>query len=237
MINIVQQLCPEYKWNIKCPCKMTAEYITVHNTDNDAPAKNEITYMNNNNNKVSYHYAVDDIEARQGIPLDRNTWNAGDGLGDGNMKSIAIEICYSASGGDRFHKAEDNAAQLIAYLLIQRGWGIDRVRTHKSWSGKDCPHRTMQEGWQRFLDMIQYYLNGKQPEPSGGDEEVRVYQNGTTSEPVYADTDCTKKIGSLDPHERCDCFGIFNDRAMVRYQVGSSNNYKIGFCKWLGGVK
>ena len=71
---------------------------------------------------------------------------------------------------------------------------------------------------------------------NGSDEEVRTYQNGSTSEIVYADTNCTKRIGSLDPRERCDCFGIFNDRAMVRYQVNGTNNYKIGFCKWLGGV-
>ena len=32
-------------------------------------------------------------------------------------------------------------------------------------------------------------------------------------------------------------FGIFKDRAMVRYVVSGSSNYKIGFCKWLGGVK
>ena len=60
-------------------------------------------------------------------------------------------------------------------------------------------------------------------------------KNGSTSENVYADTACTKKIGSLDPRESCDCFGIFNDRAMVRYNVSGTSNYKIGFCKWLGG--
>jgi hypothetical protein len=24
---------------------------------------------------------------------------------------------------------------------------------------------------------------------------------------------------------------------MVRYRVNGTNNYKIGFCKWLGGIK
>ena len=66
---------------------------------------------------------------------------------------------------------------------------------------------------------------------------MRVYQNGSTPENVYADTNCTNKIGSLNPREKCDCFGIFNERAMVRYKVDGTNNYKIGFCKWLGGVK
>lgn len=72
---------------------------------------------------------------------------------------------------------------------------------------------------------------------NGSDEKVRVYQNGSTVENVYSDTNLTNKIGSLNKYETCDCFGIFNNRAMVRYKVNGSNNYKIGFCKWLGGVK
>ena len=96
-------------------------------------------------------------------------------------------------------------------------------------------------GWQRFLNMVSSYLEDKPVSneniESGSDEPVKRYQNGSTSENVYADTNCTKKVGSLDPREECDCFGIFNDRAMVRYQVNGSSDYKIGFCKWLGGVK
>lgn len=69
------------------------------------------------------------------------------------------------------------------------------------------------------------------------EEEMKIYQNGSTVEPVYADTNCTKNIGSLNPYEQCDCFGIFENRAMVRYKVDNQNNYKIGFCKWLDGVK
>lgn len=39
---------------------MTPRYITIHNTDNDASAMNEVKYMISNNNKVSFHVAVDD---------------------------------------------------------------------------------------------------------------------------------------------------------------------------------
>ena len=69
------------------------------------------------------------------------------------------------------------------------------------------------------------------------DLEMKIYQNGSTQEIVYADSNCTVKIGSLDPREKCDCFGEFNNRAMVRYKVNGTNNYKIGFCKWLGGIR
>lgn len=121
-LTITAVACPEDKYNIKCPYEMTPQYITIHNTYNDASAMNEISYMLRNNNKVSFHYAVDDTRAVQGIALNRNAWHAGDGLeGNGNRKSIAIEICYSKSGGEKFDKAEKNAAILVAKLLKQYG--------------------------------------------------------------------------------------------------------------------
>ena len=159
MVKIVKKIVPDSKYNIKCPYEMKAEYITVHNTANDASAENEITYMTNNNDETSYHFAVDDIQAVQGLPLDRNGWHAGDGNGTGNRKSIGIEICYSKSGGSKFEKAEKNTAELVAYLLKERGWGIDRVKKHQDWSGKYCPHRTLDLGWDRFIKMIETKLN------------------------------------------------------------------------------
>ena len=72
-----QMLVEESKWDIKCPYEMKPEYITVHNTANDATADNEVKYMISNNNEVSFHYAVDDKVAVQGIPTNRNAWHAG----------------------------------------------------------------------------------------------------------------------------------------------------------------
>lgn len=160
-LQITKMFVPQSKYNIKCPYSMVPEYVTIHNTYNDASAMSEISYMISNNNQVSYHYAVDDIRAVQGIPEDQNTWNAGDGgSGKGNRKSIAIEICYSKSGGDRFTKAEQNAAYLAAAILKQRGWDISHLRKHQDWSGKYCPHRTLDMGWERFVSMVQSYLTG-----------------------------------------------------------------------------
>ena len=151
-----QILLPSSKYKIKAPYTMTPQYITVHNTANDASAANEIAYHNRNNNQVSYHVAVDDKEVIQCIPFNRNAWHAGDGSGTGNRKSIGVEICYSKSGGSRYVAAEENAVQYIAQLLKQYGWGIDRVKQHNNWSGKNCPHRIRAEGrWNEFLNRIQ----------------------------------------------------------------------------------
>lgn len=149
------------KYTLKCPYAMTPQYITIHNTANDASANNEISYMRSNPTSTSFHIAVDDVEAVQGLPLNRNGFHSGDGNGNGNRASIGIEICYSKSGGTRFTKAEQNAAKLTAQLLKERGWDISRVKKHQDWSGKYCPHRTLDMGWTRFLNMVQAELAPK----------------------------------------------------------------------------
>lgn len=160
-MQIKQQLMSTDKYSKKAPYSMSPEFIIIHNTANDASAKNEIAYMVKNDNSTSYHIAVDDVEAIQAIPFNRNSWNAGDGSnGRGNRKGIAIEICYSKSGGPKFDKAEINAAKVTAQILKQYNWSIDRVMRHKDFSGKNCPHRTMANGWQRFLNMVQVELGG-----------------------------------------------------------------------------
>ena len=159
-MNIVKNLVSESKYSVKCPYAMTPEFIVVHNTANDASAQNEVKYMISNNNQVSFHFAVDDKEIVQGLPLDRNAWACGDGAnGKGNRKGIQIEICYSKNGGIRFENAEKNAAKFIAQLLKERGWGVDKVKKHQDFSNKYCPHRTLDKGWASFVNMVKDYLN------------------------------------------------------------------------------
>lgn len=169
-MDIKQNLVPSSKYPLKCPNLMTAIGICVHNTANDAPAKNEISYMVGNDLQTSFHFAVDDVEVWQGVLTSRNAWHAGDGSnGVGNRKYIGVEICYSKSGGSRFTKAEENASELIAQLLKERNWGVDKVKKHQDFSGKYCPHRTLDLGWNRFITMVQSKLStAPVPQPPAG---------------------------------------------------------------------
>ena len=181
MYTIKQNLVASENYGIKCPYLMTAEFIVVHNTANDATAENEVAYMIRNKNQVSFHYAVDDQEVVQGVPINRNTWHAGDGNGEGNRKGISIEICYSKSGGTRFDQAEKNAAHFIATLLRERGWGIEKVKKHQDFRNKYCPHRTLDKGWNGFIQMIKSYLNDMPVTSSSFKvgEKVRVKESAT----------------------------------------------------------
>lgn len=164
-MNIVKNLVAPNKYHVKCPYNMTPTRIVVHNTANDASAENEIAYMIRNNYQVSFHYAVDDKGVVQGILENRNAWHCGDGgNGKGNREGIAIEICYSKSGGAKFDKAEANAVELIVDILKRHGWGVDKVTKHQDYNGKYCPHRTLDLGWDRFIKEIEAKLNPVVPD-------------------------------------------------------------------------
>lgn len=165
MVPIVKMIVPSSRYYLKCPYEMTPTRIVVHNTANDASARNEITYMTNNDYETSFHYAVDDKEIVQGIEENRNGWHASDGNGKGNREGIAIEICYSLSGSERFIKAEKNAVDLIVDILNRYNWNIDKVTKHQDYTNKYCPHRTLDMGWDRFLNMIKEKLNETRERP------------------------------------------------------------------------
>ena len=243
-MQITNVTCPESKYAIKCPDITKKDGICIHNTANDASAMSEISYMLGRPEKVSFHVAVDNYRVVTGLPFERSCYAASDGRhGKGNAHKINIEICYSKSGGEQFEEAEDLCASYVAMLLKQYNWGIDRVYKHQDFANKYCPHRTLDMGWERFLNKIREHLEiqttpVEQIENKGGDLEMaRQYINGSTPEPVYADTDLTKKIGSLNPREVAEYLSIDNDRPLVRYKVDGRNRYKCGYVKWKGGAK
>ncbi len=200
-MKIVKMNCPKSKYSIKCPYEMTPKGIVVHNTYNDASAKSEVSYMIGNNNKVSFHVAVDDKQVVIGLPFNRNAFSCGDGRnGKGNRTQIAIEICYSKSGGERFTKAEKLAAEYIAKLLKQYKWGIEKVSKHQDYSKKYCPHRTLDLGWKRFIKLIQSYL----------DTETKKTRNKTSN--------TTKKFKAYKVKINTDVLNVRN---------GAGTNYKI----------
>lgn len=165
-LTIVQKLIPTSRYNWKSRTTMNPIGICIHNTADEASAANTIAYMTRIDEKVSFHYAVDDIQAIQALPENRTGWHAGDNLGQGNMKHIGIEICYSLPKKlpadqvyAKFDKAEKNAVELVVQILKRYGWGIEQVKKHQDFSGKYCPHRTLDLGWGRFLNMIRAELN------------------------------------------------------------------------------
>jgi N-acetylmuramoyl-L-alanine amidase len=137
---------------------MVPTSITIHSTGNpSSTAKNEREWLTNPSNTriASWHICIDEREAIEAIPLDEVAFHAGNATG--NHTSIGIEICES---GNRI-KTLENAVNLVAKLLKERGWGVDRLRRHFDWSGKMCP-RIMSannwQGWKEFVERVRKEL-------------------------------------------------------------------------------
>ncbi|WP_306419296.1 peptidoglycan recognition protein family protein [Bacillus wiedmannii] len=215
-MEIRKNLVDPSKYGTKCPYTMNPEFITVHNTYNDATAENEVAYMIRNDNQVSFQIAVDDKEAVQGLPLERNAWACGDGNGSGNRKSISVEICYSLSGGNRYYKAEDNAAIVVAQLMKQYNIPISKVRTHQSWSGKYCPHRMLAEGrWNSFIEKVQNAYNG------GGKDNSNVQAN----EPEFAPTEWRKGRIRCNVNVNLRSRPVIGNNVIEVLQAGSEHTF------------
>jgi N-acetylmuramoyl-L-alanine amidase len=146
---------------------LAATTITIHNTGNPtSTATNERRWLTNSTNgrQASYHIVVDAKEAIEVLPLNEVAWHAGDGSKptSGNMTSIGIEICERDSKLGEYAQTLTNAVDLVAKLLHERGWGVDRLRRHYDWSGKQCP-RLMNldgkwSGWYQFVQRVQKVL-------------------------------------------------------------------------------
>ncbi len=156
------------------PCKrrpgypMSASTITIHNTGNpSSTAANERAWLTNpsNSRTASYHIVIDEREAIECLALNEVGWHSGDGSGakSGNRTSIGIEICESGN----YAQTLSNAVELVASMLKEHGWGVDRLRRHFDWSGKICP-RLMYDGgkwtgWTEFKKRVRDRLEENKP--------------------------------------------------------------------------
>jgi N-acetylmuramoyl-L-alanine amidase len=151
-------------------------FITIHNTGNSsigANAKAHANYIKGDtaaNAPVSWHYTVDDKCIFQHIPDNEDAFHAGDGAGDGNRKSIGIEICMNADGD--LIKATDNAAELTASLCRKYCIPTENIRQHQQWSGKNCPQmirRNEPYSWNDFILKVKEFLT---PQPEKSKEDI-----------------------------------------------------------------
>ena len=187
--------------------------ITVHNTE--ALSVSSSTTMaeqytratvNGNMKDVRVHFYVDDVCAWQNLPLSLSGWHAADGSGNGNRKTISIEVIGNSS------KAEDNAAKLIAYLLDKYNWNInENLYTHTHWlnvtdgkkgsidelnkmynSCKMCPIYILPH-WDNFKQLIKSKQKTSIPNPTSAFYRIRkTWEDAKSQIGAFADLNNAK---------------------------------------------
>ena len=139
--------------------KRKIKYLVIHETDNNskgADAENHAQFLCvNNKTSTSWHYTVDDREIYHHIPDNEVAHHAA--TKDGNLYGIGIELCVNSDGN--FEKTFENGAKLVAFLLKEYGLGLDAIRTHNDFSGKDCPHTILRDNRMgEFKNKVKSYM-------------------------------------------------------------------------------
>ena len=182
MNYIIDHIPLNTPYNRRPGLPLQAATITIHNTGNSrSSAREERSWLTHpsNDRTASFHIAIDEREAMECIPLSEVAWAAGDGTnGPGNRTSIHIEVCESGNHA----KTLENTTQLVARMLQERGWGVERLRRHYDWSGKICP-RLMYDGgswrgWNDFIDRVRSNLQmkGNQLRTNGSEDVDRRFE-------------------------------------------------------------
>lgn len=163
-----------------------------------------------------------------------------------NRQSIGIENCHPDWEGKFSDDTYNSLVELCADICNRYELDVESsIIRHYDVTGKNCPKYYVENEaeWNKFkrdvANKCEQEINTEIEENNNkeSEEEMTIYKNGSTRETIYADTDLTKIIGYLAPYEQCDCYGIFEGRPIVRYKIDGSNNYKIGFAVWTGGVQ
>lgn len=139
-------------------------YITIHNTGLvDVKANNFHRSLKRENalkngRQASWTFTVDDIEIYQEVPMNWETWHAGNSKG--NKNSISIELCMW-SNKEKQRLTYDNGARLVAEIMKMYKISIDKVVQHNYWSGKNCPQYLRSSkhdyNWNYFINLVKKY--------------------------------------------------------------------------------
>ena len=72
----------------------------------------------------------------------------------GNFNSIGIESCVNK--GSDIYLTWQKTAKLVAKLMDEHNFDIDRIVQHHYFSGKNCPQTMRNDGyWEHFLSLVE----------------------------------------------------------------------------------
>lgn len=131
---------------------ITPTMVIVHSTANaKSSAMAERNWLLNptNDRPASWHYAVDDKQAVEAIPPNEVAYGTLDARA--NHSAIQVEICES---GNR-QQTLKNAAELIAWLLVEYKIAHTNVFPHRQFQKKTCPQiLPAGQAWDGFITQV-----------------------------------------------------------------------------------
>ena len=198
-INIIQDIIPKGRKN-RPGYSMSAIFICCHDTGNESTGAGAVShgrYLKGDaaaNTPVSWHFTAGSDGIVQHLPPNESAFHAGDGAaGQGNRKSIGIEICMNSDGIRS--KALLNAAELVV-RLINTVPSLkpfpECMKQHYDFNGKNCPkllRANNGKGWRDLLVTIEALL--KKEEPNQLEAAIQtLVKEGVIASPEYWQANC-----------------------------------------------
>lgn len=153
-------------------------YVAIHDTSNDASAKDEMSYAKRRTDSVSSHYYADGNSVIQALDTDLVAWHAGSSTG--NARAIAYEIT-GVNGWTRAQwlarvawpllarqiakdcREHDIEPRILTVAQMQDGRSTGLV-THdlmrRAWGGTDHTDPGPNFPMDHLLDLVRAELNG-----------------------------------------------------------------------------
>lgn len=139
------------------------KYIVLHYTgnDKDTALANAKYFHTSINRQASAHYFVDETSVYQSVQDNYVAWSVGGGIMSShhplykictNSNSISIEMCTSGNS-EISETTENNAIELVKYLMKKYGIDANNVIRHYDVNGKSCPSTSFRTGdrWSKFI--------------------------------------------------------------------------------------
>ena len=149
--------------------KQKIQYIVVHYTANNGDtAQGNGKYFSGADRNTSAHYFVDEIKIVRSV-FDKDTaWHCGAKIYRHkkcrNENSIGVEMCSKKDSNGQYYinqKTQNNAAELVKWLMKKYDIPIENVLRHYDVTGKLCPE-PFAKNQKLWLDFKQKLLQSKE---------------------------------------------------------------------------
>lgn len=199
--------------------KNKKRFITIHETDNQSKGADANAHgrLQQNGYGSSWHYSVDDKRIVQSFEHSAQCWHSGMGRDNGNLNSIAIEICVNSDGN--FKKAVENTVWLVKKIMLEENISLSNIVRHFDWSGKNCPRNLINGSkgvtWIDFKNRLSEKSVVK-PIPSSG---VTVFRLGNKGNAVKVFQQKLIKLGyKMSPYGADGSYGKTTEKAVRSFQ-------------------
>lgn len=165
-------------------------------------------------------------------------------LSDTNLTTVARCVAdmvaayygYTTAGTTVTEDTTPSQATTTIYR-IRKTWD-DATSQVGAYANLDSAKKVCPDGYTVFNEKGKavYQPTAATVADSSAGTSTSTWKNGSTSEPVYADTAKKTKVGSLNAYETCDCLGTVDGMYIVKYKVDGSTAHKVGVVEYAGGL-